>query len=163
MVFSSGQSGYFSSIQVPEAGDLRNVELKYDSLHLISFLVSKFPEGARISDSYHRLPLHRALDSQHFNFKIIRKLVDVFPNSVTMRDGATKLFPFMQAAVSNLPKSNETDKKNKNNSEGLAKVDIENCRLNIIFELLRLNPDVLCLHSNVSIDVGRERKKRRLA
>jgi hypothetical protein len=76
--------------------------------------------GADIMDPSGRLALHMALESGKAWAKGIRALVGAHPESVAIRDGASKLLPFMLAVVPDSPSA-----------------------LTNSFELLRNNPVVL--------------------
>lgn len=78
-------------------------------------LLNRFPDACQIEDKCHRLPLHYALSYQ-FALKpvadaghvqeardvIVRKMADLFPQSVETVDPVTKLYPFQLAAINSL-------------------------------------------------------------
>ena len=81
----------------------------------VAKLLDLAPESARIRDHKNRLPLNVALDPEHDRSlslfqnrayslsareEVIARLVDLFPESVDIRDPVTKLYPFMLAAAS---------------------------------------------------------------
>lgn len=72
--------------------------------------------GARLSDPSGRLPLHMALETGKPWNQGVKCLVDAFPESVSIADRSSKLFPFQLAATGDLSSA---------------------------FELLRLDPTLL--------------------
>jgi hypothetical protein len=68
-----------------------------------------FPGACRVTDCYHQLPLHVAIDATktrksddahiaHQNENDILLLLHHYPDALERRDGVTKLYPFLQAA-----------------------------------------------------------------
>jgi hypothetical protein len=67
-------------------------------------LLDHFPEAARVADTNGQLPLHVAIDTAastdgSSNWNVIQALLSQYPASLDRRDGKSKLFPFMQAAI----------------------------------------------------------------
>ena len=111
-----------------------------------------------------QLPLHRALDSQCINADVINILVSSFPASVNMRDGVTKLYPFMLAASSKMNRSKPIV---LNNHEGKMKHDgvlsefQSKNELDVVFNLLKLNPDLVNIMEESAI-LSHVTKKQRM-
>lgn len=68
----------------------------------IDTLLDSYRQGARIADKEHRLPLHYALDDSCVETTVVKKLILNHPESLERRDPVSGLYPFQQAAVSNL-------------------------------------------------------------
>lgn len=68
----------------------------------IDTLLDTYGQGARIADKEHRLPLHYALDTSCVETSVVKKLILNHPESLERRDPVSGLYPFQQAAVSNL-------------------------------------------------------------
>lgn len=75
-------------------------------------LLSAAPESVQVADGNGRMPLHVALDSRHNNaltttpeihlsrqHDIIQQLVELYPESIDIRDPESQLYPFMMAAA----------------------------------------------------------------
>ena len=77
--------------------------VRKDTLWFIDVLPQLYPEAAQASLSNGRLPLHWALESGKTwgekDYLAIRKLVESYPNGVTVVDPVTGLAPFMMAAA----------------------------------------------------------------
>jgi hypothetical protein len=89
----------------------------------VTEIVGLFPEASRVSDINGQLPLHIAIDTARltglYDWDVFKLLLNPFPESLERRDGKSKLFPFMQAAL-----------------------DSEHC-LDIIYLILLENPAIL--------------------
>ncbi|KAI2507401.1 hypothetical protein MHU86_7014 [Fragilaria crotonensis] len=70
----------------------------------VDMLLDSFPEGTKIYDKSCRLPLHYALGlaSSPCRLDVVGKLLAHHPESIERRDPITGLYPFQQAAISDL-------------------------------------------------------------
>ena len=66
---------------------------------VLELLLEDYPEGASITDSSGRLPLHYALESGQIHGSALLTLVRSFPDALRVQDPASGLFPFMQYAA----------------------------------------------------------------
>jgi ankyrin repeat protein len=88
----------------------------YDSWKgFVENLLSAAPESVQVRDGNGRLPLHVILDSRHNHthtltttttqefqsscYEIIQLLVELYPESIDIRDPESRLYPFMMAAA----------------------------------------------------------------
>ena len=71
----------------------------------VDMLIGSFPEGTKVADKTLRLPLHYALDTPCCNLEVVNKLILNHPESLERRDPITGLYPFQQAAESDLSTS----------------------------------------------------------
>lgn len=80
--------------------DLKSIK----DIFWIDMLLESFPEGPRIYDKSCRLPLHYALGlvSSSCRLDVVSKLLAHNPESIERRDPITGLYPFQQAAISDL-------------------------------------------------------------
>ncbi|CAB9522227.1 expressed unknown protein [Seminavis robusta] len=65
-------------------------------------LVQEYPAALRHTDHSGRLPLHWAI-CNHWHHLHLMELLDVFPESIAIRDGISQLYPFQLAATHDLP------------------------------------------------------------
>jgi hypothetical protein len=108
--FAAGRSEYHQRFPTGVTGNPINVTENSP----VPFILSKFPEACRVTDSSRQLPLHVAIDytkkrgyrdksTQEITlktdpFKEVVFLLDEYPDALHQRDGMTKLYPFQQAA-----------------------------------------------------------------
>jgi Ankyrin repeats (3 copies) len=112
-----GDSGFSDIMNGEDAPDLH---LDYPSVIeiLLTANVATASQGACLTDPSGRLALHMALETgKDWYTHGVAQLVAVFPDSLSIADRSSKLFPCFLAAV--------------------------NCNLTTVYELLRLSPNVL--------------------
>jgi len=101
--------------------------------HLISFLIMHHPRAARIVDHEGRLPLHIGLNcgkTWEFTSPIFR----AEPRAVSARDPKSHLFPFMIAAITHKPMSNDEEVAHHND------IQLIDMQLTTIYLVLREDP-----------------------
>lgn len=64
-------------------------------------LMKAYPDAATITDARGRLPIHYvvAFPSTRFNYEHVKLLLDSFPESTSVLDPVTKMYPFMLTAA----------------------------------------------------------------
>ena len=100
-------SGYKKNFPIGVSCRVTKVKEK---LSPVSLVLSKFPHAARVVSKFQQLPLHLAIQQTKVLSKTktqksscgipeeIELLLKVYPESLTRRDGVTKVLPFMLAA-----------------------------------------------------------------
>ena len=150
---------HFWSMRLSE-GSSRTIE--EGSAERISFVLPLFTEAARIRDMQHRLPLHWALDNSNIDVEAIHTLLAEYPAGINLKDGITKLYPFMQAAASAsyqytskgvcvTSSSSDPPSNRKDNGQGFR--SIAELELGLVYDLLKKSPDIVrCALSFGSFD-----------
>jgi hypothetical protein len=100
--YAASRTGYTARIPVgPMSERIQNISEPSP----LSEILNLCPAVAHIADSKCQLPLHIAIDTARksgvCDWDAMKTLVAQYPDSLERRDGRTKLFPFMQAAVEN--------------------------------------------------------------
>uniref|UniRef100_A0A6U5IGP4 Uncharacterized protein n=2 Tax=Corethron hystrix TaxID=216773 RepID=A0A6U5IGP4_9STRA len=124
---------------------------KYE-IPVVDKLLKLFPRGSRVSDNEGRLPLHIAIERERRQWmgisdtgKNVREtnpvgsLLNAYPASIGCRDGKTKLYPFMMAAIGDVSHQASSSR------EGMMGITSEkdNAILTRIFMLLRAEPSLV--------------------
>jgi ankyrin repeat protein len=112
-----GDSGFLDILHGEDAAE---PQVDYPSVIeiLLTANVEAASQGACLTDPSGRLALHMALETgKDWHKHGVEQLVAAFPDSLSVADRSSKLYPFMLAAV--------------------------NCNLTTVYDLLRLSPTVL--------------------
>ena len=100
--YAASRTGYAARIPV---GPMSESIQKISEPSPLTEILSLCPEVAHITDSKWQLPLHIAIDTARksgiCDWEAMKSILAQYPDSLERRDGRTKLFPFMQAAVEN--------------------------------------------------------------
>jgi hypothetical protein len=100
--YAASRNGYCARIPVgPMSESIQNITEPSPVLEILRL----YPQAAYITDCNGQLPLHIVIDTVRqsgiCDWDPIKFLLTQFPDSLERRDGKTKLFPFMQAAIEN--------------------------------------------------------------
>mmetsp|Transcript_26974 Transcript_26974/g.41818 ORF Transcript_26974/g.41818 Transcript_26974/m.41818 type:complete len:657 (-) Transcript_26974:98-2068(-) len=141
-------------------GSSRTIE--EGSAERIGFVLPLFPQAARIRDVFRRLPLHWALDNCNIDVEVIYTLLGEYPAAINLKDGITKLYPFMQAAASASYKysskglcvtSNSSDPSSNRKDTTQGPRGVAELELGLVYHLLKKSPDIVrCALSFGSFD-----------
>jgi len=162
--YNNNSANQYTMFQQQQRQRQHNNEI---DMNIINYIALKYPNGTKLYDVYHRLPIHYALENINNNMynnasdynyvfysTIICNLISYYPTCLERRDGIFKLYPFMIVATSSTSSTrdgianNSTHQQqqqqqrynNENNNEDDHYYDTQ---VTICYELLRMCPNLV--------------------